>query len=582
MAKKKTIDIKNAIEAQGYPKIAVCTTFPAEQFHICAAEMLASFHVYWPKEVKIYIQLDEMPKEAFDRLNNDIINVVGEDRSFISGAWEDDQKKFHARWKEHKPRSYLDDIVKFSHKVFALEKCATAIKDDVDILIWLDADVITKQPIDYEWLKTVLPERDDIVSYLGRDTLHSECGWVAYNLKAGGLELLQKMKNEYTLGNFKDYTKGATDCHVLDFCLKGKKTKNLCAYYKYGVDDIHVWPKTKLAEKMTHRKGNRKNVAADNRNDKPMHQQQGNIVDSSNMKIKTRNCLDHAKICENVQTNLGQIRAWATLCKAQPDGVIVMCAAGPSLSDHIEEIKELQARGAKVVAVKHAINTLNLHGIKPWAVVLLDPRGHVEGFVKNPDLEPIYFVSSMCDPSVVKTLNDNRATVIGYHAFVGAGESKLLISADLPVSGGSATSTRSIGLFSDMLGYKKFKLFGYDLCYHQKPDMTEKNENGEPKYMELSIGTQTYKLKNISRTFFTEGQFLAQSNELQGLYKDRKDLEIEIYGDGLAAWLYRHYRLYRKYQVEYNERLESARSGAPTIDEYVEAISSGVKLARKT
>lgn len=559
-------------------RIAVCTTFPASQFKICAAEMLASFIQYWMKEIKIYIQLDEMPKAEFDALNNNIVSIVG-DRSFISGAWEEEQKKFHERWKEHKPKSYLDDIVKFSHKIFALEKCADALKDSMDYLIWLDADVITKKPVDYEWLKTVLPEADEVVSYLGRDTLHAECGWVAYNLKAGGYELLQQMKNEYVLGNFADYTKGATDCHVLDRMLKGKKTKNLCADYKYGRDDIHVWPNTKLAERMVHRKGNRKNVASDNR-ELPVHQRQSNVIDTGDMKIKTRNCLDHGQICENVKANLGQIRAWATLCKAQPDAEIVMCAAGPSLADHIDEIKALQAKGAKVVAVKHAITTLKTHGVKPWAVVLLDPRGHVEGFVKDPDLDPIYFVSSMCDPAVVKTLNDNRCAVMGYHAFVNAGETAFMISADLPVSGGSATSTRSLGLFSDMFGIKKFHLFGYDLCYQQKPDMTEKSDKGEQKYLELSIGTQTYKGKQISRTFWTEGQFLAQKNEIEELYKNRKDISVEIYGDGMMAWLYRHWKLYKLYQIEYNLKLDTARAGAPSIEEFINAISAGTRIAR--
>lgn len=561
-------------------KIAVATTFPEGQFSICAAEMLASFKKHWPEDVKIYIQLDEQPEESFRDLNNKIMDILGEDKCFIAGMFEQEQKEFIERWKDHKPESYLWDIVKFSHKVFALEKCADAIKDDIDYLIWLDADVITKHPITYEWLKSVLPGDDEVVSYLNRGELHSECGWVAYNLKAGGYELLSQMKNEYILGHFNEYTKGVTDCHVIDFCLKNKKFKNLCPDYKYGVDDIHVWVKSKLAEKMTHRKGQRKNIAAEKRGKIPLHQQQSQIVNAGDLKIKTRNCLDHDKIKANVAANLSQIRSWATLCKQQPDGEIVMCAAGPSLSDHIDDIKNLQARGAKIVAVKHAINTLKLHGVKPWAVVLLDPRGHVEEFVQIPDTDCIYFVSSMCDPTVVKTLNDNQCFVCGYHAFVNAGEASLMISSDLPVSGGSATATRSIGLFSDMFGYKKFHLFGFDLSYHQKPDMNAKNPDGHPKYMELSIGTQSYKGKQISRTFWTEGQFLAQSNEIAELYKNRKDISIEIYGDGLPAWLYRHWKFYKAFQSEYNQKLERMRIGAPSLDEYIAAVSSGSRLSR--
>lgn len=561
-------------------KIAVATTFPNSHWDLCAKEMLSSFVKLWPEDIKLYIQLDEQQKETFDVLNNEIVSVAGEARVFIASAWDEEQKKFMSIFAEHKPTSYRDDIVRFSHKVFALEKCGDAIKDDVDYLIWLDADVITKSKVTYEWLKDFLPNDDQVVSYLHRKGLHSECGFVAYNMKNGGYDLLLQMRNEYVLGGILDYKDGLTDCHVIDFCLKDKKFKDLCPDYEYGVSDINVWPSTKLGEKMEHRKGNRKfEVSGKKRKKDPS---QCNVVDAGNIQIKTRNCLDHEKIKSNVSKNLGQIRAWATLMRPsdEKDPEVVMCSAGPSLVNHIEEIRALQRNGAKIVCVKHAIDTLKLHGIKPWAVVLLDPRAHVEEFIKTPDPDVIYFVASMCDPSVVKTLNDNRCKVLGYHAFVNAGETELMIPSDLPVSGGSGTATRTIGIFSDLFGFKKFHLFGYDLSHYQKPDMNEKMPDGNNKYMEVTIGTKTHKGKQVTRTFWTEGQFLAQSNELKQLYEDRKDISLEIYGDGLAAWTYRHWKMYKAFQKAYNDKLEIKRQGTPTIDEFVNAISRGSELSR--
>lgn len=576
-------------------KIAVCTTFPNEQFDVCAKEMLETFHKYWPEDIKIFIQVDEQGQDSFNDLNNNILAAVGtraeagevSDRCYISAAWHDEQKKFMNQFKDHKPKSYKENIVGFSHKVFALEKCADAIKDDVDYIIWLDADVITKSEVTYDWLKSVLPEDGQVVSYLHRGGLHSECGFVAYNMRHGGYELLHQMKNEYILGGVLEYKNGLTDCHVLDFCLRGKKFKDLYPEYEYGVSDINVWPNSKLAEKMEHRKGNRKFTASGKK--KRKEEMPGNVISADNLQIKTKNCLDNGKIVANVKENLSQIRAWATICRpTEKDNYgigtmqqeIIMCSAGPSLVNHIDEIKKLQTAGAKVVCVKHAIDALKMHGVKPWAVVLLDPRAHVEGFIKDPDPEVIYFVASMCDPSVVKTLNDNRCRVIGYHAFVNAGEIDLMIPSDLPVSGGSGTATRSIGLFSDMFGFKKFHLFGYDLCHYQKPDLTEKNPDGNLKYMEISIGTHSHKNKQVTRTFWTEGQLLAQSNELKGLYKDRPEISIEVYGDGMAGWIFKHHKMYKAYQKSYNENLERKREGTPTIDAYVATVTRGSDLSR--
>lgn len=545
--------------------------------------MLATFKAYWPEEIKIYIQLDEMPEDQFNVLNNRIIEILGEDRSFIAGKWDDDQKAFLERWKDHKPQDYRGDVVRFSHKVFALEKCADALKDTHDILIWLDADVITKRTIDYEWLKEVLPGPDEVCSYLGRDGWYSECGWVAYNLKnAGYLEsgyrLLKEMKQMYVTDSFKTLPTGWTDCHIFDVCRPlNVPAKNLSPDYVKDVSDIDVWKTSKLAERMVHRKGNRKQVAHENK--AKVQAQKSNVVDASDMKIKTRNCLDHKKICENVKANLSQIRAWATLTNPT-DQKIIICSAGPSLATHIEEIREAQKNGAKIVAVKHAIDTLKAHKIKPWAVVLLDPRAHVEGFVKAPDPEVIYFVASMCDPSVVKALNDAKCPVIGYHALVNAGETEAMIPTDLPFAGGSATATRSIALFADMFGYTEFDLYGLDLCHPTKPDMNELGPDNKPKYMELNIGTRTHGNKYVTRTFWTEGQFLAQKNEVEDLLKNRVDLTINVHGDGLAGWLFKHHQALKTFQKEYNERLNEKRKGSPTLDAYVHAISRGSDFAR--
>jgi hypothetical protein len=560
------------------PKIAVVTTFPASQFEVCAAEMLATFKAYWPEDIKIYIQLDEMPEAQFNALNDRILDIVG-DRSFIAGAWDDDQKAFLERWKDHKPQDYRADVVRFSHKVFALEKCADALKDTHDILIWLDADVITKRTIDYDWLKEVLPDQGQIASYLGREGWYSECGWVAYNLKCHGYELLKYMKEMYVSDSFKELQTGWTDCHIFDYKRGNLLAKNLSQFYVKDITDIDVWAQSKLAERMVHRKGNRKQIAHENKikAQKP----QSNVIDASDMKIKTKNCLDHKKICENVKINTAQIRAWATLTSPTYQDIVI-CSAGPSLSAYIEEIRQRQNEGAKVIAVKHAIDTLKAHKIKPWGVVLLDPRAHVEGFVQNPDTEPVYFVASMCDPSVVSALNHNKCTVMGYHALVNAGEIKEMIPSDLPFSGGSATATRSIALFADMFGYKTFHIYGLDLCHSQKPDMNEKGPDGQPKYMELNIGTHGHANKYFTRTFWTEGQFLAQKNEIENLLKDRKDLTIVVHGDGLAGWLYKHHQALKKYQNEYNERLHEKRKGSPTLDGYVHAISRGSDLARNT
>ncbi len=276
-------------------------------------------------------------------------------------------------------------------------------------------------------------------------------------------------------------------------------------------------------------------------------------------------------IRDQIKENLGLIRNWAQFCKPHDESVVI-ASAGPSLNPH--DLKQWAERGTKIVCVKHAIDRLKGWGIKPWACILLDPRPHVEGFVKSPDKDVIYFVASMVHPSVTKTLIDAGCTVIGYHASVGAEEGKVLNNKEMMVSGGSATATRSIALLSDWLGFKDFHIYGMDLCHFEKPDFTVKNEDNNLKFMELTMQTPSAGNKQVSRTFWTEGQFLAQAQEVHDLYKTGHGFKIRIYGPGLAAWQYDNWLLYEEWARDYKKRIDDRQAKGFELNGWADAVSA--------
>jgi len=76
--------------------------------------------------------------------------------------------------------NYRFNAAKFCHKVFALTHCALTI--DTDVLFWIDADSHTFQSPSIDFLKSLMP--DNIYNcYLGRQNMHSECGFMGFNLK---------------------------------------------------------------------------------------------------------------------------------------------------------------------------------------------------------------------------------------------------------------------------------------------------------------------------------------------------------------------------------------------------------------
>lgn len=537
-------------------RIAVCTTFPDSYWQDCASKMIASWSLFWPSNTELFVCTEGTA------LAENIMACLSSNKSVhISSNRTKEHQDFIDRNSGKKPESYLSDAVRFCHKIYSVKHCYDAIKDDFDYLIWLDADTETIAPVNDDYLKKILPCEAETVSYLGRSNVkYSECGFVAYRVCEETEKAINTMADYYNTDNVYALS-GYTDCHVFDEVFKELPKKNLSE----GVPGLNVWPMTVLGERFVHHKGNRKTPDAPVENlPKASSPEPKKVVDANNLQIKTRNCVQNDDIKNNVFVNKGYIRNWVLMTKPSHKGVVI-CSAGPSLETYIDDVRKKQEDGYYIVSVKHALNTLKKHKITPDACVLLDPRQHVEGFVKTPDRDVVYFVASMCAPAVVKSLLSNKCTIIGYHAFVAAGETEVLNPDDLLVCGGSATATRSIMMFADTFGYKDFELYGYDLCYYEKPDLSIKGEDGYSKYMEVPMAVDTYGKDKAVRTFWTEGQFLAQAQELSNLIKSRNDLNIVVHGDGIAGWMWRHSKLNKKWSDEVMADLVQKRENAPSF-----------------
>jgi hypothetical protein len=89
--------------------------------------------------------------------------------------------------------------------------------------------------------------------------------------------------------------------------------------------------------------------------------------------VATRNCVDDAIIQENIKSNWQRIPKWIQVCSPH-EGRIAFISAGPSLNGELDDVRALQANGAKVVCVKHAHDKLVEAGIIPWGVFCWIPE----------------------------------------------------------------------------------------------------------------------------------------------------------------------------------------------------------------
>lgn len=252
------------------------------------------------------------------------------------------------------------------------------------------------------------------------------------------------------------------------------------------------------------------------------------------LEIKTKNCVPEAEIQKNIEYCLSKNPRFLVTCEAHELRAVIV-SAGPSLKDHLEEVKRwLDDPKARVFCVKHSHDDLLARGLVPYGCLLLDPRSHVQDFIETPHPKVKYFTSSMVHPSTIDRLIEKEANFWVYNALVGAGEQALLKKHGnhMLIGGGSTAATRGVSVLH-CLGFRRYTWIAFDSCYWEKKDLNEKMPDGNPLY---------YKVNVNGREFYSDGQLLAQAQDCDRIFRDGHFYDIDVVGDGMVPHIWRTMR----------------------------------------
>lgn len=280
--------------------------------------------------------------------------------------------------------------------------------------------------------------------------------------------------------------------------------------------------------------------------------------------VKTRNCVDDRIIQTNVINSLNLGLPCLPRVSAHGERALIF-GGGPSIVNHIETVRHhAQAPGNRLCCVKSSHDMLIAAGVVPWVCLLLDPRSHVKDFVEEPHPNVLYFVSSTCNPTTFDRLLSRGANVWLYHALVGASEDSLVKMhletlakqrrqfqdyckqlgvppmpvpemgvSDQMVAGGTTAGSRGLSVLH-MLGFRNFSLYGFDSCYFEPKDLSEKKDNGEPRWQHLNIG---------GKNFYTDAELVAQVQDFRHILNGAMpDCHFDIVGEGMVAALFKGHR----------------------------------------
>lgn len=228
---------------------AVCTSFNDEGYNLYGKPFLESYFKHWSVPLHVFYE-GTKPVER-GPVYHDLL-ADRDLQKFLSEYGKNPRANGVVGKKDGKlVVDYRFQAIKFAKKVFAV---TSPCRPDVDWWIWLDADTITTDTVDEQFLEEVCPE-GFAASYLGRkEWPHSECGWVAYSKRYED-GFLKRFREVYTSGVVFSFMEWH-DSFIFDAVRKEYEARGHWFYnLSPNAKGLDAWGASPLSEVMTHNKG---------------------------------------------------------------------------------------------------------------------------------------------------------------------------------------------------------------------------------------------------------------------------------------------------------------------------------------
>lgn len=230
----------------------------------------------------------------------------------------------------------------------------------------------------------------------------------------------------------------------------------------------------------------------------------------------------HANVRANIRRQLPQVQQYTE----QSRECMLLCG-GPSLADHIDQIKRRRRRGQALITTNATHEWVQDHGMLPSAQIMVDARDLNAEFVARPVADCRYLIASQCSPKVFDALAGRDVHI--WHGAAGEAEAKILNryygGRWTPIKGGGTVGTRALWLLL-VLGYRRITVFGMDGClrkgeHHAYPQ----SANDGQTVLDVRVGR---------RRFQANPWMIAQVNDLIEMMPHWPDsAELAFEGGGL-------------------------------------------------
>lgn len=246
------------------------------------------------------------------------------------------------------------------------------------------------------------------------------------------------------------------------------------------------------------------------------------IVDNGTINATNEMILDNIR--RNCEEGYQQV-----IPHPEQDTEVMILGGGPSLNDHLDEIRKMRENGVKLVTLNGSYNWCLDNGLTPSATILVDAREFNKRFTKPVVDGCKYLIASQCHPSVLEGLPKDRVYL--WHVMGDLTDSSVMkkyFPANWPIPGGSTVLLRAIPLLRQ-LGYHRFHLFGCDSCLEEgRHHAFSQPENDDRAVIPIMV--------TGGRMFLCHPWMAAQAREwITMIQKIGEVIDMIVYGDGLLA-----------------------------------------------
>lgn len=247
-----------------------------------------------------------------------------------------------------------------------------------------------------------------------------------------------------------------------------------------------------------------------------------------------------AEVCANISANAGRDLPMVNFKR------IAICASGPSLADHIEDIRDRQSQGWHVATMNGSHNFLIEHGITPDLFFMVDARPVNLPFLRLANEATTYVIASQCHPEIFEALAGRNVMLWQVFNYEGALEAcqKAMGDRQAPIFSGALNVGHSCLNPILAMGYRTWHMFGFDgsMRGDQKHAKAQSQNDGE-QVVEFfwPMDADNRAIEGVTKSYFaTPTMAHAAQHFPERISRFRQlGIEVEMFGDGLLPEMVR-------------------------------------------